>query len=48
LQENKFPGVVQKKVLSLWDAAHYLKAERESVKPLTPLARFRIRERYVE
>ena len=45
-QENIFPSEkIQKKVLDYWDKAHYYQAAKKSRKPLTALARFRIRER---
>ncbi|CAH3189471.1 unnamed protein product, partial [Porites evermanni] len=48
IEENIFPSEkIQKKVLDYWDKAHYYQAAKKSRKPLTALARFRIRERNI-
>ncbi|XP_068725107.1 homeobox protein SIX1-like [Montipora capricornis] len=47
ITENEFSDLTKKSLVKLWDAGHYYKAEMESGKPLTPLSRFRIRERNV-
>ena len=46
-QKNNFSDVARKKVILYWDAGHYYLESEKRNKPLTPLARFRIRERWV-
>ncbi|KAJ7392237.1 hypothetical protein OS493_013615 [Desmophyllum pertusum] len=45
--ENHFTDMAQKKVLYFWDVGHYYQESEKRSKPLTPLARFRIRERFL-
>ncbi|KAL9978711.1 hypothetical protein ACROYT_G016261 [Oculina patagonica] len=46
IKENHFSYVARKKVLYFWDVGHYYQESEKRNKPLTPLARFRIRERF--
>ncbi|XP_022782439.1 homeobox protein SIX2-like [Stylophora pistillata] len=47
IKENEFSDETQKKALHYWDQGHYYQEGEKRNKALTPLARFRIRERFL-